>query len=167
MYFLYPALPSSSTHSVLSSPSFSPLHHFFTLNVQPPFLFVCRSYLLFCGGRAAAVSQPLLLAPAGATGLPITSPAAEISVLPLLLLLLLPLFVIHCVVTLIIMDSAQVFRLSAGSWSPHITLSSTCTQTCAGMHTYMSWANLCTLGYTCALAHMDANSQMQYTPTEV
>lgn len=42
--------------------------------------------------------------------------------LPLPLPLLLLLFVIHCVVTFIIMDSAQVFRLSSGSWSPHTLL---------------------------------------------
>lgn len=69
---------------------------------------------------------------AASTGLLITSPAAESSVpsLPPL-----PLFVIHCVVTLIIMDSARVFRLSAGSWSPRTAhSSSTCAQTCTGMH---------------------------------
>ena len=81
---------------------------------------------------AAAVSQALLLllllllAPAVATG-PICSRG-----LPL------PLFVIHCVVTLIIMDSARVFRLSAGSWSPHITLSLTCTRTRAAVYSTRS-----------------------------
>lgn len=95
-----------SAHSVLSLPSFWPSSLFFNsfgTTVQPPFFFVylrCCSCLLFCSGRAAPVSPALLLAPAVATW-PITSPAAEDSVVPLLLL---PLFVIHCVVILIMMD---------------------------------------------------------------
>lgn len=147
-----------SLHSflfILFSPSLPfTLHYFFTPPVQLALFFVllfCCCCLLFCGRRAAAVFQPLLPAPTVATGLLITSPAAEDSLLPLLLLL--SLFVIHCVVTLMIMDSAQVFRLSAGSWSLDITLALTCTQTCTGMHTYRvgqcnkfvhAWLHMCT-----------------------
>lgn len=125
-------------HSALAFPS-SPhswLYHALGLLYCVSLFFVCLlccPCLLFYGGRAAAVSSALLLDPAVATGLPIMSPAAEYSVMPLLLLTL---FVIHYVVTLIIMDSAQVFRLSASSWSPHITLSLTYTQTRTGMCTY-------------------------------
>lgn len=120
-------------------------------------------YLLFCCGRAAAVSQPLLLASAVAAELPITSPAAEDFVLPRL-------FGTHCVVTLIIMDSTRVFRLSVDRWSPHIALSLTCTQARTGMHTRTHLSrttNLHMLGCVHPLAHMDANSQTQSALTEV
>lgn len=66
-----------------------------------------------------------------------------------------------CVVTLIIMDSARVFRLSAGSWSTRTTLSSTCTQTCAGMRTHTHW--WCAWLHTCTGAHMAAHAHKRNT----
>lgn len=58
-------------------------------------------------------------------------------------------------------DSTQVFRLSAGSWSPHITLLLTCTQGQTGKHRYTTvqggkpsnaWL------HTHAVSHMGANT---------
>lgn len=66
-----------------------------------------------------------------------------------------------CVVTLIIMDSARVFRLSAGSWSTRTTLSSTCTQTCAGMRTHTHW--WCAWLHTFTGAHMAAHAHKRNT----
>ena len=148
-FVCYISSSHSAAHSVLSF-----LFLLFPLLLFGYLFFVCPlccSCLLFCGGSAAAVSQPgLLPAPAGATGLPITSPAAENSALPLLLLLLLlPLFVIHCVVTLIIMDSAQVFRLSAGSWCAHIDSH---TNMHRHAHVYKpthAWLRTCTRAHGC------------------
>lgn len=135
--FLFMFLPTAlhlSSHSYCTAP-------------RPLFCPLCCSSLLFCGGRAAAVSQPVLL--------PLGSCCRDPSVLPLPLL---PLFVIHCVVTLIIMDSAQVFRLSAGSWSPpyrtlfadmranlhghaHVQYSAV-TRSCANPHTCRALAHI-------------------------
>lgn len=63
------------------------------------------------------MSLTLPPAPAGATW-PITSPAAQDSAVPPLQL---PLFVIHSVVILIIMDSAQVcdYQQAAGPLTSH------------------------------------------------
>lgn len=61
--------------------------------------------------------------------------------------------VIHCVVTLMIMDSARVFRLSAGSCSPRITLSLTCTQTRTDTHTYKGNKPACAWLHTCTCTH--------------
>lgn len=137
-FFLYSPclLVSCSLCSLL--PFLSPFITFTLLYSHPSSLSAYSAAPVYYSAAAVSQALLLLLAPAVATG-PITSPSAEDSVLPpLLLLLLFPLFVIHCVVTLIIMDSAQVFRLSAGSWSPHITLSLTCTQTRTGIYSTRS-----------------------------
>lgn len=73
---------------------------------------------------------------------------------------LLPLFGIHCVVTLIIMDSARVFRLSADRWSPHIALSLTCAQARTGTYAFVqdnktahAWLRARTCTHGCKLTN--------------
>lgn len=73
---------------------------------------------------------------------------------------LLPLFGTHCVVTLIIMDSARVFRLSADRWSPHIALSLTCTQARTGTYVFVqdnktahAWLRARTCTHGCKLTN--------------
>lgn len=90
----------------------------------------------------------------------ITSPAAEDFVPPWLMLPLLPLFGTHCVVTLIIMDSAHVFRLSADRWSPHIALSLTCAQARTGTYAFVqdnktahAWLRARTCTHGCKLTN--------------
>lgn len=84
MFFLLPySALQFPAHSVLSFPSFGPSSLFLSyctatlLRCLPALLFITLRWESFC------CSQPLLPAPAGATALPITSPAAENSVLPL------------------------------------------------------------------------------------
>ena len=118
-------LPSLPFRPPLLLRSFAPVYTLFFAYL------LCCSWLLFCG----CCCPPTPLCSCSSHWADRVSCCRGLSSLLPLLLPLLPLFVIHCVVTLMIMDSAQVFRLSAGSWSPRIALSLTCTtQARSGMH---------------------------------